>query len=60
VGLTGIASLGQAMQSGEPLAFVHARDEQGLAQASRAVMAAMTIGEHPPRETPLVLRRVSA
>ncbi|MDB5510317.1 MAG: deoA [Hyphomicrobiales bacterium] len=60
VGLTGIASLGQAMQSGEPLAFVHARDEQGFAQASRAVMAAMTIGEHPPRETPLVLRRVSA
>jgi thymidine phosphorylase len=60
VGLTGIASLSQAMQSGEPLAFVHARDEQGFAQASRAVMAAMTIGEHPPRETPLVLRRVSA
>lgn len=59
VGLTGLAALGQSVQRGEPLAFVHARDEAGFAAASRAIQEAMTIADQAAPASPLVLRRIS-
>jgi thymidine phosphorylase len=43
VGLSAVAELGSAIDSGTPLAIVHASDEASLAQALLAVRAAFTV-----------------
>jgi thymidine phosphorylase len=45
VGFTGFAELGATIAAGEPLAFVHARDEAQLAQIVPDVQAAYCIGD---------------
>ncbi len=45
VGLTRIASLGTALQAGDPLAVVHAADEASADAAVRAVLAAATLAD---------------
>ncbi len=53
VGLTGIARLGAAVAQGDPLALVHAADDDAAQRAVRDVSAAITVGPAPaPR--PLV------
>jgi len=52
VGFTRFAELGAPVKAGEPIAFVHARDESQAAQAAEEVLAAYAIGgaaiELPP------------
>jgi thymidine phosphorylase len=45
VGLTDIVALGDAVEAGQPLAMVHARDEAGFAAAAAMIGRAVTIGE---------------
>jgi thymidine phosphorylase len=58
VGLDRVAPLGARVAAGEPLARVHAADEEGAEAAARALLAAYRLGAAPePR--PLVLERVT-
>ena len=44
VGLTDVVSLGQPISRGDPLATVHAADEDTAIAAAEAVRAAITVG----------------
>jgi len=57
VGLTSVLGRGQRVRRGDPLAFVHARDEGSARAAVEAVRAAIRIGE-APEIGPLVRERV--
>ena len=58
VGLDRIVPIGGRVEPGQPLAWVHARDEQSLALAERRVRAAIRVAATPPAERPLVIARV--
>ena len=47
VGLTDVVSLGNSVTRGEPLATIHAADEDSAEAAARAVLSAITIGAAP-------------
>jgi pyrimidine-nucleoside phosphorylase len=46
---------GDAVERGEPLAAIHARDEQAAAQAAEEILAAYEIGPEQPRPRSIVL-----
>jgi pyrimidine-nucleoside phosphorylase len=46
---------GDEVAAGEVLAEIHARDEAGVAEAVREVLAAYELGDEPPAKRPLVL-----
>lgn len=48
VGLTDVPPLGAKVDRGQPLAVIHAADEESAEAAARAVRAAITLGEAPP------------
>ena len=58
VGFSGLAGLGQSMQKGEALGFVHARTQQDAEAAIKAVQAAYQFGTASARHNP-VLERIS-
>ena len=58
VGLDALAPLGAAVEPGQPLARIHARNEAGIAAARARLTAAYKIGEKPV-ETPLILERIT-
>jgi len=58
VGLTELQPVGAAMEKGDPLAIVHARDEASAGAALAAVTAAYTLGPIRPRRASPVLRRI--
>ncbi|NDV02152.1 thymidine phosphorylase [Pseudoroseicyclus tamaricis] len=60
VGLSEIAPLGTFVEKGAPLCLLHAADEEGAFAAAQAVRAAITLGEGPLPEAPLVLEEVTA
>ena len=60
VGITGLLPIGTRVERGDPLALVHAHDDDSAAAASAAVQAAYRIGEPRPRRQKVILRRVSA
>jgi len=45
VGLTDIVALGDAVEPGQPLAMIHARDEAGFDAAAAMISKAVTLGE---------------
>jgi pyrimidine-nucleoside phosphorylase len=51
--------LGDAVQAGDALAFVHARDEASAEAAAARVLAAMPIGEERKKRGPLIKRRLA-
>jgi pyrimidine-nucleoside phosphorylase len=55
VGVVCLKKRGDAVEAGEPLAEIHARDEASAGEAAADVLAAYTIGEEPPRPRPIVL-----
>ena len=60
VGLDSFAQIGDAIQSGQPLAVVYARDDSAAQQAAAAVQAAFVIGDSAPTARPLIYRSVPA
>jgi thymidine phosphorylase len=60
VGLTAIAAPGERVgPHGQPLARVHARDEDSAAQAAEAIRAAFSVGDRVLDENPAVLEVVT-
>jgi pyrimidine-nucleoside phosphorylase len=55
VGVVCLKKRGDAVESGEPLAEIHASDEASAGEAAADVLAAYTIGDEPPRPRPIVL-----
>ncbi|MBM4063046.1 MAG: thymidine phosphorylase [Planctomycetes bacterium] len=51
--------LGDAVEAGDVLAYVHARDRAAARVAAERVAAAMPVGEERRRRRPLVLRRLA-
>jgi thymidine phosphorylase len=61
VGLADVAGPGDAVDSDQPLAVVHARSTAEAEAAARAIREAMAIADEPPPATgPPVLRRIEA
>ncbi|WP_338770966.1 thymidine phosphorylase [Massilia sp. METH4] len=58
VGLTGLAELGERIEAGQPLAFVHARTEAAAQRAIADVQAAYTIADTVPAANPIVYRTI--
>jgi thymidine phosphorylase len=59
VGLAGIVGRGAAVQAGQPLAWVHAANEEAAAAAVAAVQQAVRLADEPPAALPLVAEIVS-
>jgi pyrimidine-nucleoside phosphorylase len=55
VGVVCLKKRGDTVDEGEPLAEVHARDEQSADEAAVAVAAAYELGDEPPRARRIVL-----
>ena len=52
------AQAGRAVEAGEALAEVHARNEAAADEAAREVLAAYELGDEPPAERPVLLEVV--
>ncbi len=59
VGLTDMARLGATVDGQQPLAVIHANNEDDWQQAADAVRAAITLGDKTPEETPVIYRRIT-
>ncbi len=59
VGLTDMARLGASVDGQQPLAVIHANNEDDWQQAADAVRAAITLGQKAAEETPVVYRRIT-
>jgi pyrimidine-nucleoside phosphorylase len=55
VGVVCVKKRGDAVEHGEPLAEIHARDEASADEASNDVLAAYELADEPPRERSIVL-----
>jgi thymidine phosphorylase len=60
VGLSGLTGIGQALNKGDPLAIIHARDEASADAAEAEILAAYRIGRIAPQPGKLVAERVGA
>ena len=58
VGVRCLKKRGDSVESGEPIAEVHARDDTSAAQASEEVLAAYSFGDEAPAATPIVLETI--
>ena len=59
VGLSDLPSVGVPVQSGEPLAMIHASDEQSWEQAASELRAAIRIGADQFASPPAVFATVT-
>ena len=55
VGVVCLKKRGDAVEEGEPVAEIHARDEASADEAAATVLAAYELGQEPPRPRPIVL-----
>ena len=60
VGLASVVALGAPVQSGQPLAWVHAADAAGAAAAVARVLEAMTLDDDSPALSPLLVETIDA
>lgn len=60
VGITGLLPVGTQVKRGDPLALIHAHDQDTAQATAEAVKTAYTIGETRPRRQKVVLRRIGA
>ncbi|PMS36806.1 thymidine phosphorylase [Trinickia symbiotica] len=56
VGVSGVAELGQMVEAGYPLGYVHARDEAAAARAVADLQRAYTLGDEREQEPPTIHR----
>jgi thymidine phosphorylase len=59
VGLSRLAKIGEELDRGEPLAYVHAATDAAAETAAAQVVAAYTLGSEAPREPLLIAERVA-
>lgn len=59
VGLTDMVRLGMCVDNQQPLAVIHANDEQSWQQAADALRNAIVLGDQAPAVTPVVYQRIA-
>jgi thymidine phosphorylase len=59
VGFSGFRATGTKLAKGEPVALVHAADEDAAARAIAALAEAVVIGRRPPAARPMVHQRIA-
>ena len=59
VGVVCVKKRGDAVEEGEPLAEIHARDEAAAEEAASAVLSAYELGDEAPPPTPIVLDTIA-
>jgi thymidine phosphorylase len=59
VGLADISSVGERIESGQPLCVIHAENEQDFEQASAHVISAMGLQEEPCQATDVIYEYIS-
>lgn len=59
VGLTDLASLGQRVEKGDPIATVHARDDAAADEAAREVLTAYRLGAAAEGDRPAVIAHIT-
>ncbi len=60
VGLAAVVALGAEVHTGEPLAWVHATDDDGASRAIATVQQAMQLADTAPAMTPLIVETIGA
>jgi thymidine phosphorylase len=60
VGFSQFVPLGQAVQTGEVLAVVHAADQQAAERARRSLLTLLQIAPQAPASAPVLIRRLVA
>lgn len=58
VGLTALLSAGERVESGAPLAVVHAEDEEAWQRAAQAILESYTIRDERPLSGPVIHQRI--
>ena len=58
VGLDWLAGIGQSVDSEQPIARIHAKDQDSLSAAKARLLAAYDITDAVPDETPLIIERI--
>ncbi|MCS3805105.1 thymidine phosphorylase [Chromobacterium alkanivorans] len=58
VGLSRFVELGQRIDAGAPLAYIHAADENSFADAERRLKAAIQLADAAPSALPLVYQKI--
>jgi pyrimidine-nucleoside phosphorylase len=58
VGVRCLKKRGDSVERGEPIAEVHARDDNAAAQSADEVLSAYTFGDDAPAATPIVLETI--
>ena len=58
MGVVCLKKRGDRVEAGEPLAEVHAQDDDGAARAAEEVLAAYTVADDAPAATPIVLETI--
>lgn len=59
VGLTALAAVGDYRQRGEPLAFIHAQNENDFIAAEKAIKKSYSLSESTPHKSVLILERIT-
>jgi thymidine phosphorylase len=59
VGLDRIAPVGTAVEKGDPIARIHARDAASIDRAREAVLTALTIAGEAPAERPVIAETIT-
>ncbi|MDU3718572.1 MAG: thymidine phosphorylase, partial [Klebsiella michiganensis] len=59
VGFTDVVRLGARIDAQQPLAVIHAKDENSWQEAAKAVKAAIKLDDKAPEMTPTVYRRIT-
>ena len=60
VGLSRFPRIGQAVQTGDVLALVHAADAASAERTRQTLLAKVQISDQEPAQTPVLLQRITA
>jgi pyrimidine-nucleoside phosphorylase len=59
VGVSALVKVGEKVEAGQPLALIHANDDDAWAEAEVRLRDGITLGDQPPAPTPLIAERIA-
>jgi pyrimidine-nucleoside phosphorylase len=59
VGVSALVKVGERVEAGQPLALIHARDDESWAEAEVRLRDGITVGDEPPAPSPLIAERIA-
>lgn len=58
VGVSALVKVGEKVEAGQPLALIHANDDDAWAEAEVRLRDGITLGDQPPAPAPLIAERI--